>query len=151
MTDTPDTVTAGTDNAPSTQNKKEKVQRSVNPSNLLYNGKLICLYADNGSKSQIIGIPRQKVNNITELYPLDMHYIFQEVRSMMDAHRVRSYTTRIHQKDWDYSPHLHLQISLPRFLYENILKAIGLVPVPQLDTAVVDKPDVLIDAEAQES
>ena len=143
MTDIENIVNAGTDETSSKTTRKDKVQRSVNAANLLFNGKLICLYADTGNKSQIIGIPRQKCNNITEFYPLDLHYMFQEIRSMMDGHRVRSYTTRIHQKDWDYSPHIHFQISLPRFLYDNILQAIGLTPLPVMEEAVIDKPDML--------
>lgn len=136
----------GTDDAPLKQARKEKVQRSVSHANLLFNGKLLCLYADSGTKSQIIGIPRQKCNNLTEFYPLDLHYMFQEIRSMMDGHRVRSYTTRIHQRDWDYSPHIHFQISLPRFLYKNILQTIGLSPILHVEEAVIDKPDTFVDA-----
>lgn len=114
---------------PPTQ-QPQREQKAPLDSHILYCGKLIVFYADHLGKNQVVGIPRQKVMHLTEMYPLDLHFMFQEVRTLMETHRVRRYTTRIFDKDWAYSPHLHLQITLPRFLLENMARTVGIPLVP---------------------
>ena len=138
-----DTSGSTQENNGETKQKIVRTQKYVVPTNIIYNGKIIDLFACHLGKSQIIGIPRQRCVNVTEMYPLDLHFMFQEIRTVMDAHRVKSYTVRFHLRDWDYSPHVHVQISLPKFLLENITKALGISILPPAPTNVKNKPDMM--------
>tara|TARA_B100001173_G_scaffold298265_1_gene295682 strand:- start:145 stop:486 length:342 start_codon:yes stop_codon:yes gene_type:complete len=56
---------------------------------------------------------------MTEFYPLDLSYIFQEIQTVVEQKNVRNYTTHIYKRDWEVSPHLFFKIGMPQMAYEN--------------------------------
>lgn len=101
-------------------------QRAPPQENLIYDGKLCTMYADYTGRALIAVIPRQNYCNITDMYPVDISYLFNECRLFCEHYRIRNYTTRVHQKDWAYSPHMHLQISMSPQAYSIMTTAIGI-------------------------
>jgi diadenosine tetraphosphate (Ap4A) HIT family hydrolase len=92
---------------------------------MIYNGKLCSMFSDHTNKSLVVVIPKQNCANITDMYPVDIAYLFNEVKMFCEHYRIRNYTIRVHRRDWEYSPHTHLQITMPKAAYESLAKAIG--------------------------
>ena len=109
--------------APSARPNRQ--QRAPDAALLIYSGKLCTMYADHCGRPLIVVMPQQKAAFITDLYPLDMAFLFNEVRMFCEHYRVRNYTIRIHRRDWEFSQHCHLQVTMPRVAYDIILREIG--------------------------
>ena len=108
-----------------TNTRPQRTQKCPPESNMIYNGKLCTMYSDHTNKSLIVVLPKQNCANITDMYPVDIAYLFNEVKLFCEHYRIRNYTVRVHRRDWNYSLHMHLQVTMPRIAYECLSKAIG--------------------------
>lgn len=108
------------------QTKPQRIQKAPPQTHLVYNGKLCTMYiAIAEGKGMLVVLPRQQVSYITDMYPVDMAHLFNECRLFNEHYKVRNYTIRVHRRDWEYSPHCHLQITMPRGAFESLTNAIG--------------------------
>lgn len=103
-----------------------RVQRSAPAENLIYDGKLSQIFTDYTGKQMLVVIPRQNCQHITDMYPVDMAFLFNEVQRFLEQMRVRAYTMRIHRRDWNYSFHCHLQVTMPRAAYTSLVRTLGI-------------------------
>ena len=107
-------------------NRPQRQQRAPDATLLTYSGKVCAMYADHLGRPLLAVIPTQKVSFITDLYPIDMAFLFNEVRMFCEHYRIRNYTIRVHRRDWEFSQHCHLQVTMPRVAYDIVLREIGI-------------------------
>lgn len=111
--------------------RPQRTQKAPPTSHLIYNGKLCTMFLDHTGRNLLVVLPKQAVSQITDLYPVDLSHLLNECRLFCDHYRIRSFTTRIHRRDWEYSPHAHIQITMPKVAYDSLVRAIGFTqPTP---------------------
>lgn len=96
-------------------------QKFAPSSHLYYQGRLCNFYLNWQGKTQLIVIPHQKVFKLTEFYPLDLGYLFQEIYTIMEQKRVQNFTLHIFKRDWDVAPHLFIKIGMPQDQYSQFV------------------------------
>ena len=76
-------------------NRPQREQKYAPGTHLYYQGRLSSFYHNWQGKTQLVVIPHQKVFKMTEFYPLDLGYLFQEIYSVMEQKRVQNFTLHI--------------------------------------------------------
>lgn len=99
--------------------RPQKEQKFPPSTHLYYQGRLSNFYVSWQGRTNLIVVPHQRVYKMTEFYPLDLSYIFQEIQTVVEQKNVRNYTTHIYKRDWEVSPHLFFKIGMPQQAYEN--------------------------------
>jgi hypothetical protein len=103
------------------KNRTPREQKYAPATHLYHQGRLISFYLNWQGKTQLIGIPHIKCFKVTELYPLDLGYMFQEMYSIMEQKRVQNFSIHIFKRDWDVAPHLFFKIGMAQELYNNFV------------------------------
>ena len=106
-------------------------QKYAPSTHLYYQGRLANFYINWQGKTQLIIIPHQKCYKLTEFYPLDLGYLFQEIYSVMEQKRVMNFTLHVFKRDWDVAPHLFIKIGMAQDLYNQF------VAVPHISAGFV--------------
>jgi hypothetical protein len=110
---------------------------------MYYQGRLATFYLNWQGKTQLIVIPHQKLYKLTEFYPLDLGYLFQEIYSVMEQKRVNNFTLHVFKRDWDVAPHLFIKIGMAQDLYNQFVSvphiSAGFVP-PSSDSPATIAP-----------
>lgn len=99
--------------------RPQKEQKFPPPSHLYFQGRLCNFYVSWQGRANLIVVPHQRVFKMTEFYPLDLSYMFQEMQTVVEQKNVRNFTTHIYKRDWEVSPHLFFKIGMPPQAYEN--------------------------------
>jgi len=111
---------------PTTNNKdtsRTKREQKYAPStHLYYQGRLANFYLNWQGRTNLIVVPHQRVFKLTEFYPLDLGYLYQELYAMMEQKRVRNFTIHTFKHDWDIAPHLFFKIGMGQEQYEQFVK-----------------------------
>jgi hypothetical protein len=103
-----------------TEGGRPQREQKFPPSTHLYHqGRLCTFYVSWQGRTNLIVVPHQRVYKMTEFYPLDLSYIFQEIQTVVEQKNVRNYTTHIYKRDWEVSPHLFFKVGMPQQAYEN--------------------------------
>lgn len=109
-------------------------QKFAPSSHLYYQGRLASFYLNWQGKTQLVVVPHQKCFKLTEFYPLDLGYLFQEVYGLMEQKRVQNFTIHVFKRDWDVAPHLFLKIGMAQDLYKQFVSvphiSAGFAPTP---------------------
>jgi len=114
------------------QNNQPAREQKYAPNNhLYYQGRLSNFYLNWQGKTQLIVVPHQKVYKLTEFYPLDLGYLFQEIYSVMEQKRVNNFTLHVFKRDWEVAPHLFIKIGMAQDLYNQF------VSVPHISAGFV--------------
>ncbi len=101
--------------------RPKKEQKYAPSSHLYYQGRLANFYLNWQGKTQIVVIPHQKCYKLTEMYPLDLGYLFQELYSLMEQKRVNNFTIHVFKRDWDVAPHLFLKVGMGQEMYNQFV------------------------------
>lgn len=109
-------------------------QKYAPSTHLYYQGRLANIYLNWQGKTQLVVIPHQKCYKLTEFYPLDLGYLFQEIYSIMEQKRIMNFTLHVFKRDWDIAPHLFLKISMAQQVYNEF------VSVPHISAGFVPPP-----------
>ena len=120
-------------NYPNHRNNRGQREQKFPPSTHLYHqGRLVNVYLSWGVRPNLIAVPHQRVYKMTEFYPLDLAYLFQEMQGVVESKNVRNYTFHIYKRDWDVSPHLFFKIGMPQKAYEHFVSggSTGTAPQP---------------------
>jgi hypothetical protein len=112
-------------------NRPQREQKYAPNTHLYYQGRLASFYLNWQGKTQLIVVPHQKLYKLTEFYPLDLGYLFQEIYSVMEQKRVNNFTLHVFKRDWEIAPHLFLKIGMAQELYNNF------VSVPHISAGFV--------------
>lgn len=114
--------------------RPQREQKFPPASHLYYQGRLCNFFLSWQGRTNIIVIPHQRVFKMTEFYPLDLSYMFQEMQTVVEQKNVRNFTTHIYKRDWEVSPHLFFKLGMPQQAYENFttgpLSAQGVASLP---------------------
>ena len=118
-------------------NRPPREQKYAPNTHLYYSGRLASFYLNWHGKTQLVVVPHQKVYKLTEFYPLDLGYLFQEVYNIMEQKRVQNFTIHVFKRDWEIAPHLFLKIGMAQEMYNQFVSvphiSAGFVPPPQLN------------------
>lgn len=115
-----------TPTAPPTQaSRGHRTQQACDESLCIYNGKLLRLFADHTGRGIIVGIPLRAMQSITDMYPMDVSYFFNEIQMFFEHYRIKNYTIRLHKRDWNYSASFHVQITMADKAYAELANKIG--------------------------
>ena len=106
-------------------------QKYAPNTHMYYQGRLATFYLNWQGKTQLVVVPHQKLYKLTEFYPLDLGYLFQEVYSVMEQKRVNNFTLHVFKRDWEVAPHLFIKIGMPQDLYNQF------VSVPHISAGFV--------------
>ena len=106
-------------------------QKYAPNTHLYYQGRLANFFLNWQGKTQLVVVPHQKLYKLTEFYPLDLGYLFQEVYSIMEQKRVNNFTIHVFKRDWDVAPHLFIKIGMAQDLYNQF------VTVPHISAGFV--------------
>jgi len=127
--------------------KPNREQKFAPSSHLYLQGRLSNIYLNWENRTSLVVIPHQRVFKLTELYPLDLGYLFQEIYSVMEQKRVQNFTISVFKRDWNVAPHLFLRVSMHQDLYKEFLTTphinSGFVPpnpVPRVASVGVSPP-----------
>lgn len=122
-------------------------------SHLYYSGRLCNIFLNWMGEFGLIVIPHQRVFKMTQFYPVDLSYMFQEIHDVVEERGVRSFTVHIYKHNWSISPHLHMKVGIPRRTYASFVAAgvaaHGIVPrvadeVPAVaDDAIISGEDAV--------
>ena len=99
----------------------ERQQKFPPSSHIYYQGRLATFYLNWQGKSQIVVVPAQRVFRITEIYPLDLHFLFQEIYGLMYQRRVSTFSMHIFKRDWEVAPHLFIKLSMSAESYKQFV------------------------------
>tara|TARA_B100000676_G_C17920411_1_gene755147 strand:- start:166 stop:741 length:576 start_codon:yes stop_codon:yes gene_type:complete len=117
-------------------------QKFAPNTHLYYQGRLASFYLNWHGKTQLIVIPHQKVYKLTEFYPLDLGYLFQEVYSVMEQKRVQNFTLHVFKRDWEVAPHLFIKVGMAQDIYSQFVSvphiSAGYVPPTNNNAAVAN-------------
>lgn len=113
------TAPVGTDVTGAKGSRPTREQKFAPQTHLYYQGRLSNMYLNWQNKTQLVVIPHQKVFKLTEMYPLDLGYLFQEIYSIMEQKRIQNFTLHIFKRDWDVAPHLFIKVGMPQDLYQQ--------------------------------
>ena len=91
---------------------------------MIYDGRLCRIFIDTG-RNMLVALPKQNVTHLSDLYPIDLSHLLVECRLLAEHYRLRSYTLRLHRRDWNYSAHAHVQITMPRAAFASLQLALG--------------------------
>lgn len=116
---------------PPRNNRPPREQKYAPSTHLYYQGRLVSFYLNWQGKTQLIVVPHQKVYRLTEFYPLDLGYLFQEIYGVMEQKRVNNFTMHVFKRDWEVAPHLFLKIGMAQDLYNQF------VTVPHISAGFV--------------
>lgn len=111
--------------------RPSREQKYAPNSHLYYQGRLASFYLNWQGKAQLIVVPHQKLYKLTEFYPLDLGYLFQEIYSVMEQKRVNNFTLHVFKRDWEIAPHLFIKIGMAQDLYSQF------VSVPHISAGFV--------------
>lgn len=109
-------------------------QKYAPNTHMYYQGRLATFYLNWQGKTQLVVVPHQKLYKLTEFYPLDLGYLFQEIYSVMEQKRVNNFTLHVFKRDWDVAPHLFIKIGMAQDLYNQF------VSVPHISAGFVSVP-----------
>lgn len=112
-------------------NRPPREQKYAPSTHLYYQGRLATFYLNWQGKTQLIVVPHQKVFKLTELYPLDLGYLFQEIYGIMEQKRINNFTLHVFKRDWEVAPHLFIKIGMGQDLYNQF------VSVPHISAGFV--------------
>lgn len=117
-------------------------QKYAPSTHLYYQGRLASFYLNWHGKTQLVVVPHQKCFKLTEFYPLDLGYLFQEIYSIMEQKRVQNFTIHVFKRDWEIAPHLFIKIGMSQEMYTQFvtvphISAGYVAPIPQAP----DSPD----------
>ena len=117
-------------------------QKYAPNNHLYYQGRLVNIYLNWQGKTQLIVIPHQKLYKLTEFYPLDLGYLFQEIYSVMEQKRVQNFSLHVFKRDWDIAPHLFLKIGMAQELYNQFVSVphISAGFVPPVPSPITSSP-----------
>lgn len=101
--------------------RPQREQKYAPGTHLYYQGRLASFYLNWQGKTQLVVIPHQKVFKMTEFYPLDLGYLFQEIYSVMEQKRVQNFTLHVFKRDWEVAPHLFIKIGMAQDLYNQFI------------------------------
>ena len=110
-------------------------QKYPPPTHLYHQGRLSNVFLSWDGRCNLIVVPHQCVFKITEMYPIDIGHLFQEIYTLMEQKSVRNFTLHIYRRDWNVSPHLFLKVGMPQRAYETFttgpLATLGyMAPIP---------------------
>ena len=106
-------------------------QKYAPATHMYYQGRLATFYLNWQGKTQLIVVPHQKLYKLTEFYPLDLGYLFQEIYGVMEQKRVNNFTLHVFKRDWEVAPHLFIKIGMAQDLYNQF------VSVPHISAGFV--------------
>eukprot|EP00966_Prymnesium_polylepis_P334930 7390279-Prymnesium_polylepis.3 len=112
-------------------NRPPREQKYAPHTHMYYQGRLANFYLNWQGKTQLIVVPHQKLYKLTEFYPLDLGYLFQEIYSVMEQKRVMNFTLHVFKRDWEVAPHLFIKIGMAQDLYNQF------VSVPHISAGFV--------------
>lgn len=119
--------------------RPHREQKYAPNTHMYYQGRLASFYLNWQGKTQLIVIPHQKLYKLTEFYPLDLGYLFQEIYSVMEQKRVNNFTLHVFKRDWEVAPHLFIKIGMAQDLYNQFVSvphiSAGFVPPPAAPVA----------------
>ena len=117
-------------------------QKYAPNSHMYYQGRLATFYLNWQAKTQLVVVPHQKLYKLTEFYPLDLGYLFQEIYSVMEQKRVNNFTLHVFKRDWEVAPHLFIKIGMAQDLYNQFVSVphISAGFVPSYDAPAPDVP-----------
>lgn len=128
---------------PRNQGSTTREQKYAPTTHLYYQGRLASFYLNWQGKTQLVVVPHQKVYKLTEFYPLDLGYMFQEIYAVMEQKRVQNFTLHVFKRDWEVAPHLFIKIGMAQELYNQFvsvphISAGYLPPTPTNNPAIED-------------
>ena len=119
-------------------------QKYAPNTHMYYQGRLATFYLNWQGKTQLIVVPHQKLYKLTEFYPLDLGYLFQEIYSVMEQKRVNNFSLHVFKRDWEVAPHLFIKIGMAQDLYNQFVSvphiSAGFVPSSDAPAPVVPLP-----------
>lgn len=101
--------------------RSPREQKFAPNTHMYYQGRLSTFYLNWQGKTQLIVVPHQKLYKLTEFYPLDLGYLFQEIYSVMEQKRVNNFTLHVFKRDWEVAPHLFIKIGMAQDLYNQFV------------------------------
>ena len=108
--------------SPTANKKKPSREQKFAPSSHLYmQGRLCNVYLNWDGRTNLIVIPHQRVFKLTEFYPLDLGYLFQEIYGIMEQKRVQNFTLNVFKRDWNVAPHLFIRVGMHQEMYNLFL------------------------------
>eukprot|EP00965_Chrysotila_dentata_P179025 5911998-Pleurochrysis_carterae.AAC.1 len=96
-----------------------KEQRFPPSTHLYMQGRLSNVYLSWQGKTNLFVIPHQRVFKLTEFYPMDLGFLFQEIYSMMEQKRVNNFTMHVFKRDWEVAPHLFIKLGMSQDAYAS--------------------------------
>jgi hypothetical protein len=128
-------------------NRPQREQKYAPNTHLYYAGRLCSFYLNWNGKTQLVVVPHQKVYKLTEFYPLDLGYLFQEIYNIMEQKRVQNFTIHVFKRDWEVAPHLFLKIGMAQEMYSQFVSvphiSAGFVPPPQPNNQLTNQNEQL--------
>lgn len=109
-------------------------QKYAPATHMYYQGRLATFYLNWQGKTQLVVVPHQKLYKLTEFYPLDLGYLFQEIYGVMEQKRVNNFTLHVFKRDWEVAPHLFIKIGMAQDLYNQFAS------VPHISAGFVTAP-----------
>lgn len=120
-------------------------------SHLYYSGRLCNIFLNWMGEFGLVVIPHQRVFKMTQFYPIDLAYMFNEIHDVVEERGVRSFTMHIYKHNWSISPHLHMKLGIPRRAHASFVAAgaaaHGIVPRAAYEVPPADDDDVHITGE----
>lgn len=100
-------------------NKTRREQKFPPNTHLYMQGRLVNIYLNWHGRTNLIVIPHQRAFKLTNFYPIDLGYIFQEIYAVMEQKRVNNFSLHIFKRDWEVAPHLFVKIGMSQDQYKQ--------------------------------
>lgn len=104
------------------QPRTKKEQKFPPTTHLYYQGRLSNFYLSWQGRTNLIVVPHQRVYKLTEIYPLDLSYMFQEIYTVVEQKSIRNFTMHVFKRDWEVSPHLFFKVGMSQQAYESFTR-----------------------------
>lgn len=133
----------------------QKQEQKFPPQTHLYQVlRMSTVYLNWSGKTQLVVVPHQRAFKLTEMYAVDLQYLFQEIYHLMEQKRVHTFSLHVFKRDWNVAPHLFLKVGMPQAAYQQFVTGshpLGQVrAIPEPEPAEPDATDYVVLAQGSE-
>lgn len=97
-------------------------QRHPPTTHIYHQGRSATFFLNWMGKTQLIVVPHQRVFKLTEFYPMDLAFLFQEVYMVLEKKRIYNFSLQVIKRDWNVAPHLFLKVQLSQTMYAELAR-----------------------------